>query len=361
MPYDRTKSVIRFMKTLTGHVRGLDKVPFFAIIDEQFISRIMGITAREILSSPETYANCLIKTADFIKADTIQIPSAYAGPAEAYAFAEANNKMDSIKWYDYKPLAIKQGEVCETEEDIEKLEIPEHSKIDLWDTTYKTANIIREKTKFPQGMGLGIWSVVQELRGVNAFKDIRRNPDLLLKLCEKIYKSQLDSYNNWMEKVGEVRLVMYTGYAFNKHMMSFEDAMKYEGQFIKRFQKEIKSPFFLHNCGTKPYFREVCNEIDFIAVNGSHPLDIKYWIDFKKDFPKVTIMGANIDVSRELLTGTPQDVEEKVKENIINLAPGGRYIVSPICCLPWGVPIPNVLAIPKAIEKYGHYPIKGAQ
>ena len=49
--------------------------------------------------------------------------------------------------------------------------------------------------------------------------------------------------------------------------------------------------------------------------------------------------------------------EEKVKENIVNLAPGGRYIVSPICCLPWGVPLPNVFAIPKAIEKYGTYPI----
>jgi hypothetical protein len=39
----------------------------------------------------------------------------------------------------------------------------------------------------------------------------------------------------------------------------------------------------------------------------------------------VTIIGANIDVSRELLNGTSQDVEDKVKENIINLATGGRY------------------------------------
>jgi len=357
MPYDWIKSVGRVMKVLGGQVKGLDRIPFFALIDEQFISRIMGITTREILSSPETYANCLIKTAEFIQADTIQIPSAYAGPSEAYAFAEVNNKMDSIQWYDYQPIAIKQGEVCKTEEDIEKLEIPDHSKIDLWETTFTTANIIREKIKFPQSMGVSIWSVVQELRGVDAYKDIRRNPELLLKLCEKIYESQLDVYNNWIDRVGAAPLIMYTGYAFNKHMMSFKDAMKYEGQFIKRFQKKIKSPFILHNCGTKPYFKEICKEIDFIAVNGSHPLDIEYWIDFKREFPKVTIMGANIDVSRELFTGTPQDVEEKVKENIVNLAPGGRYIVSPICCLPWGVPLPNVFAIPKAIKKYGTYPI----
>ena len=167
----------------------------------------------------------------------------------------------------------------------------------------------------------------------------------------------MDVYNNWIERVGAAPLIMYTGYAFNKHMMSYEDAMKYEGQFIKRFQKKIKAPFMLHNCGTKPYFKEICRDIDFIAVNGSHPLDIEYWIEFKKEFPNVTIMGANIDVSRELMTGTPQDVEDKVKENIVNLAPGGRYVVSPICCLPWGVPLPNVFAITTAIEKYGKYPI----
>ena len=47
--------------------------------------------------------------------------------------------------------------------------------------------------------------------------------------------------------------------------------------------------------------------------------------------------------------------EMKVKENIDNLAQGGRYIVSPICALPWGVPLTNVMAIPRAIRKYGHY------
>jgi uroporphyrinogen-III decarboxylase len=71
----------------------------------------------------------------------------------------------------------------------------------------------------------------------------------------------------------------------------------------------------------------------------------------------VTIIGANIDVSRELLNGTPQDVENKVKENITNLASGGRYIVGPICCLPWGVSLKNIMTIPKAIKKWGTFPL----
>ena len=161
MPYDWIKSATRVMQAMSGKVKNLDRVPFFALADEQFISRIMGITTREILSSPKTYANCIIKTAEFLRADSIQIPSAYAGPSEAYAFADVNDKMDSIHWYDYKPIAIKQGEVCKTEEDIEKLEIPDHSKVDLWETTFTAANIIKKEINFTQGMGVSIWSVVQ--------------------------------------------------------------------------------------------------------------------------------------------------------------------------------------------------------
>ncbi len=358
MPYDWVKSADRIIKALSGRTRTLDQVPFFPINDEQIITRVHGLTVKELYSSPKLFANAIVSTAEFIKTDVIVVPTAYAGPAEALAFAEANNKTDKILWHDYKPLAIFPGEVCKTEEDIDKLEIPDHSKSDIWNTTFNTAKIIQEKTKYVQNIGTGIWSVVQELRGLNAYKDIRRNPDLLLRLCEKVYQSQLDAYNNWIEKVGNPAFIFCTGYSFNKHMMSFQDAMKFEGQFIKRMQEKIKVPFILHNCGTSPYFEEICKEINFVAINGSHPLDIKYWIKFKEQFPKVTIIGANIDVSREMMTGTPQDVEEKVKQNISTLAPTGRYIVGPICCLPWGVPIPNVLAIPEAIRKYGTYPIQ---
>jgi uroporphyrinogen-III decarboxylase len=356
MGHDWIASVNRIFRTIAGSKR-IDKVPFLAFAGEQMICRITGKTVRELYSSPKTYSNAIITSFEFLNTDSINVPSAYAGPSEALAFAEANNKLNVIKWFDYQPLMVKQGAICQTEEDIDKLEIPDHGKNNLWKNSMLTAKMINEKINFPQVISLSIWSVVQELRGIEAYKDMRRNPELLLKLCEKIYESQMDIYENWLEIVGMPPNVFIAGYSFNKHMMSFQDAMKYEGQFIKRMQKKIEVPFMLHNCGTSPYINEVFKEIDFIAINGSHPLDIEFWIDFKKRYPKVTIIGANIDVSREMLTGTPSDVEAKVKENILNLAPGGRYICCPVCSLPWGVSIPNILAIPNAIEKYGHYPI----
>jgi uroporphyrinogen-III decarboxylase len=334
MPHDWKASAKRFTNTLMG--LKADRVPFFALVLEQMITRIAGINVRTLYSSPKIYANASIMAHEFFNVDSIALPTCVPSPIEGLAFAETNNKPDVVKWFDYAPIFIKQGEICRTEEDIE---------------------IIIDKLKFPQATGAGIWSVVQQLRGQQAYKDVKENPELLSLLCEKVYQSNLDIYRCWTENVGQVPILFYLGYAFNKTIMSFQDAMKFEGQYIKRLQKELKTPIILHNCGMKPYFKEVCAEIEFLAINGSNPPDINYWIEFKKLFPKVTIMGANIDVNREIFTGDPADVEAKVKENILNLAPGGRYMVSPICELPFNVPLPNVLAIPQAIEKYGHYPI----
>jgi uroporphyrinogen-III decarboxylase len=358
MTHDWKASFSRFMNTLIGGK--VDKVPFFALVLEQMLTRISGMNVRTLYSSPKKYANASIMAHEFFNVDIIALPTCVPSPIEGYAFAEANNKPHVVKWFDYLPIFIEQGEICKTEEDIENLEIPDHNELKLWKTTFETANIIKEKIKFPQLCGAGVWSVVQQLRGLQAFRDIKENPELLTLLCEKVYQSNLDIYKCWTENVGEVPIIFYLGYAFNQTIMSFQDAMKYDGQYLKRLQKEFKAPAILHNCGMKPYFNEVCSEIDLLAVNGSHPLDINYWIDFKKKFPKVTIMGANIDVNNEIFTGTPSDVREKVRENIINLAPGGRYMVSPICELPFNVPLPNVLAIPEAIEKYGRYPIESA-
>ena len=349
-------STKRMQKALRGSKR-IDRVPYFPLVCEEMLTLVSGKTLKELLNSPKTYANAAIESHEFLQADNVFIPTAYAGPAEAYAFAEVNDKLDNIKWYDYRIFMVQQGAVCESEEDIDKLEVPEHSKSDFWQKLIEAAKLVGDKTGSPQMCALGIWSVVQELRGINAYRDMRRNPDQLMNLCEKIYQSQMDLYHKWIDKVGPSPYIFFTAYAFNSHMMSFEDAMKYEGQFIKRMQKEMGVPFIIHNCGTAPYHEEICRELDVAAINTSHPLDIEFWIEFKKNHPKVTIMGATIDVSRELLTGSRDQIEQKIKENIENLAPGGGYICAPVCCLPWGISMNNVMLMPELINKYGTYPI----
>ncbi|MHA1486715.1 MAG: hypothetical protein ACTSSC_06040, partial [Promethearchaeota archaeon] len=91
MPHDWEASRRRIGATIAGGV-GIDRVPYFPIVCEEIICRISGKTFRELLSSPKIYGNAAIMTYEFLKADSLAIPTAYAGPAEALAFAEANNK-----------------------------------------------------------------------------------------------------------------------------------------------------------------------------------------------------------------------------------------------------------------------------
>jgi hypothetical protein len=152
-------------------------------------------------------------------------------------------------------------------------------------------------------------------------------------------------------------------YAFNRHMLRFEDAWRFEGQFVNRFCKETGLPLGIHNCGFQPYWTELVERhrsegVPVIAVNGSHPLDLDEWVRFREKFPEIVIAGASLYVNGELEHGTPADVEARVRENILKLAPYGRFVVTPVCCMPWRVPLANIFAVRDAVQKHGRYPIQ---
>ncbi|MBW2363640.1 MAG: hypothetical protein JRF25_00925, partial [Deltaproteobacteria bacterium] len=171
-----------------------------------------------------------------------------------------------------------------------------------------------------------------------------KNPDLLMELCEKIYTSQWNYYEAYRDMAGPPVGALQCSYAFNQHMLSFDDAWKFEGQFIARFAKESGLPLIIHNCGFKPYHIELIEKlqqegIQIQAVNASHPLDIDWWVEFRKKYPEITIMGG-LHVSAEMENGTPQ-----------------RLVITPTCCMPWRVPLSNIKAVVEAVEKFGAYPI----
>ena len=96
MPYDWTASKNRFRAVFTGQEP--DRVPLYMLVLEQMISRIVGITIRELFSSPKIYTNAVIAANEFLQTDSIGLPTAYAGPAEVLAFAEANDKKKLVHW-----------------------------------------------------------------------------------------------------------------------------------------------------------------------------------------------------------------------------------------------------------------------
>ncbi len=352
----------RVLATIMGETP--DRVPLIFLTSEDVAARVAGLTIREMMMSPEILAEKSIMVNDFLGGDGMAlVANPYCGPFEGLAYAKANGRNDVFVWKDYTTPFIREGLLCQTEEDIETLQIPDHHAVEPWPTIFKAIAILQEKT----GMGVDqfspslTWSSVQMLRGSQAYLDVRQNPSLLMTLCEKIYASQWDYYQAYRKIAGQPNFAFQCSYAFNQHMLSFEDAWKFEGRFIARFARESGLPLVIHNCGFKPYHMELIEKLQqekvhVLGVNGSHPLDIDWWCAFRRKFPEITIMGG-LHVNAEMENGTEKDVENRVKEVIRRLGGDGRLIITPTCCMPWRVPLSNIKAVSDAVEKYGSYPI----
>lgn len=364
MGRDYDASQARLVATYSGLKP--DRVPVIFISSEDISARVTGLTIREMMASPELLAEKSILVNDFLGGDGMNIvTNPYCGPFEGLAYARVNdvNVNDVFVWKDYTTPFIREGAICKTEKDIENLKIPDHYTVEPWPTLLKAIAIVEKRI----GMGKDqfapslTWSSVQMLRGSQAYLDVRQNPDLLLELCEKIYASQWNYYEAYRDIAGQPVVAFQASYAFNQHMLSFEDAWKFEGQFIARFYKQSGVPLIIHNCGFKPYHIELVERLEqegvFIAgINASHPLDIDWWVEFRKKFPHITIMGG-LHVNGEMETGKEKDVENRIKEFIQKVGQDGRLIITPVCCMPWRVPLNNIKAVVDATKKWGTYPI----
>lgn len=363
MKHDWRASAERLMTMAGGGTP--DRVPLVFNATEDIAARISGMTVREMLTSPEKLAEVSLQVSEILGGDSpAVVVTPYCGPYEGLAFANANGRADAFVWKDYTTPFLQEGTLCQSEADIARLEVPDHLRTEPWPTILRATAIVAERTRILAHFSPSLtWSSVQMLRGSQAYMDVIENPDLLLDLCEKIYASQWDYYQAFCKLVGRPLFVNNCQYAFNRTMLRFEDAWKFEGQFVNRFCRETGLPLTIHNCGFAPYWEELIERhrqegVQVVAVNGSHPLDLDQWVRFREKFPEVTIFGASLFVNGEMEHGTPQDVTARVRENIVRLAPYGRFAVAPVCCMPWRVPLGNIFAVREAVERYGRYPIE---
>jgi uroporphyrinogen-III decarboxylase len=366
MKHDWQASVERLALTFAGETP--DRVPLVFIASEDIATRISGLTVREMLSSSKKLAEVSIQVCEVLGGDNASVVvTPYCGPYEGLAFAKANGKDELFVWKDHSTPFLREGTTCATAQDIEWLEIPDHSKVEPWPTILEATAIVQERTGVPATFSPSLtWSSVQMLRGSQAYLDVIENPDLLLALCEKIYASQWDYYEAFCKVMGRPYFAYNCQYAFNRTMLSFEDAWRFEGQFVSRFCKQAGLALGIHNCGFDPYWVELVERhrsegVPVLIVNGSHPLDLDEWVRFREKFPDIVIQGASLFVNGELESGTPRDVGQRVRENIMKLGPYKRFVVNPVCCMPWRVPLANIFAVRDAVQRYGRYPIEARE
>lgn len=187
-----------------------------------------------------------------------------------------------------------------------------------------------------------------------------RDPELAIELAEVVSEYKQRVLRRAAEEGADV-LLTGDDYASAKGpFMSPEMFKKFVLPYLSRAVKLAHSyglPFIKHTDGN---LWKILDMIVEAGIDGLHPIEPHAGMDIgevkRRYGGKICLIG-NIDCTSLLPMGTPEEVEEAVKETIAKAAPGGGYILSSSNSIHPGVKPENFLAMVEAARKYGRYPI----
>ncbi len=112
-------------------------------------------------------------------------------------------------------------------------------------------------------------------------------------------------------------------------------------------------PVLLHACG---HLHDYLDDLAQTKISALHPLQRTADMDLraiKEQYGQRWCIIGNIDSSRTLPFGTPEQVAAEVREAIDIAAPGGGYILASDHSLHDGIPIPNIVEMFRVGAEYG--------
>jgi uroporphyrinogen decarboxylase len=122
---------------------------------------------------------------------------------------------------------------------------------------------------------------------------------------------------------------------------------------LAEYVHSLGVPVLLHCCGC---FRDYLQDLAQTRIAAIHPLQRTAGMDLRwvKDrYGKRFCIIGNIDSSRTLPFGTPDDVAAEVREAVETAAPGGGYVLASDHSLHDGIPVENIRTMFAVGREYG--------
>jgi len=126
---------------------------------------------------------------------------------------------------------------------------------------------------------------------------------------------------------------------------------------LKRIHEPALSagkPIMFHSDGNIDELVPMLLEAGVDCVNPMDPYGVDYR-SFKKKWGGLACLSGNIDIEFPLAHGTPQQVDQDVKQHMEVLKPGGGYVCGSSHSIVNYIPHENFIAMLNAIHKYGVY------
>ncbi len=189
------------------------------------------------------------------------------------------------------------------------------------------------------------------------------------KFCLALYDNRpfietiLDRYCDWIAVVAERVCRLDFDVFASTDDMAFNTAPFFSPAVFRdlvlpryrRVAEKITLPWIIHSDGNLLPFLD---DLAGLGIAGLHPIekgamDIR---DMKRTYGDRLCLLGNVDLNL-LGMGSPEAVDREVHELIRDIGPGGGYIVTSGNSLAGYLRPENVLALARAVQKYGRYPL----
>ena len=322
-----------------------DRVPYCELgVDRALAQRLMG-WGKPASQASNLEANAYTvdeakALAAFLRLDNIS----YVLRAPVYAKKEAGQ--DGRLFY---------GEgLIKSEADLPLLQLPDPSDDALYD---EAEQFIRQKGDYSAWFvtRIGIFPTMLSMGTEN--------------FCVGLYDDRsfietvLDRYCDWVAVVAERVCELGFDVFASTDDMAFNTAPFFSPQVFRdlvlpryqRVAKKITLPWIIHSDGNVLPF---VDDLLSVGIAGLHPnekgaMDIRA---MKRTYGDRLCLLGNVDLN-VLGMGSPEAVDKEVRELIRDVGPGGGYIVTSGNSLAGYLLPENVLALSKAVQKYGSYPL----
>ncbi len=308
-------------------------------------------------------AEKLLQRSDFEKAPVTQLfsmPGARIPPAvlEVLALDNLNFSVAPprfVKSQNFEEMDIIVDGLIKTEADLKKVVLPDPESDEFYQPARDFVSRYRGSNK---ALGIttrmGISNTYLSM-GIEHFSlMLYENPNFVLKLMDRF----IDWACKAVPKINDLGfdfLIVPEDLAWKQGPM-FSPKMIRELFLprMKRVAERIKIPWIYHSDGN---LLPILDDLLTLGMNGlaniePNAMDI---VELKKNYGHRVCLVGNIDLHYTLTRGTPEETEAEVKKRIQEVGRGGGYILASSNSLAGYCKPENVLAMNRALLKYGKY------
>jgi uroporphyrinogen decarboxylase len=184
--------------------------------------------------------------------------------------------------------------------------------------------------------------------------------DKLLELKLRGYLWALERLRGWVDVVSESDDLGHQHSQWVSPEMFRKFVKSRYTELFSTLKKRFGVKILFHSCGAVYPFIPDLIEMGVEALN---PIQLGAagmgdTRRLKKEFgDTLTFWGGGIDVQQTLPTASPQEVEDEIKRRIDDLAPGGGFVFAATQTIQPDTPPENVMAMWRALQRQGVYPV----